>query len=352
MRAPALALLLSVALFGCASAVGPATEDRSGADAGTADAPVKAINASVGDSGSRDGESAWRDEPRPEAGDGRDGGSSVEVEKCMALTSEWIVLQGHSDDFTPPCEWAESRPFSIDVALTWTAPADGFFSFRADGRVNTPRPTTRWDPGLFILDGECAGEKLACNEIGYGFVTVEVEEGQTITVVLENHDVYNELRVAVEEEPCGAQYVECFPHCCVTSEFDVPAGGIEVGVCGYYLTGVHFYGAECVGLHLPGELDPSCPDSTNWRGERVQGCCRPDGKCGLVDPLLGCHGLMWEVHPRHWYCDERTDPNPPAFYDCIRVYESGCSTDDDCCVLPTYGQAPCEEGVCLHPEGM
>jgi hypothetical protein len=55
----------------------------------------------------------------------------------------------------------------------------------------------------------------------------------------------------------------------------------------------------CEGLMQPGDPDPSCPTELSVITTELVGCCKPDGKCGVISTsLMGCI--------------ERTDL-PPAF---------------------------------------
>jgi hypothetical protein len=85
------------------------------------------------------------------------------------------------------------------------------------------------------------------------------------------------------------------------------------------------------------------------------GCCRPDGVCGQLDPVLGCHlGAQseWPYWPERlqFFCDERAKPDPPDFYQCAHEDEP-CVEDLDCCAHYNYGNASCIEGKCVLPEG-
>ncbi|MDH5674386.1 MAG: PKD domain-containing protein [Myxococcales bacterium] len=57
--------------------------------------------------------------------------------------------------------------------------------------------------------------------------------------------------------------------------------------------------SDCEAINQPGDLDPSCPPAMSVIGTEVPGCCKPDGKCGVMSGTLSG-------------CIERTD-YPPAF---------------------------------------
>ena len=88
---------------------------------------------------------------------------------------------GASDDFSGSCSTGASAP---DLAFTWTAPEDGVFTFDTFG--------SEIDTVVFVLDGACEGEELACNDdfdpeaqLRQSAVSVELRAGQTITVVVD-----------------------------------------------------------------------------------------------------------------------------------------------------------------------
>ncbi len=45
-------------------------------------------------------------------------------------------------------------------------------------------------------------------------------------------------------------------------------------------------GGQCIELGQPGDIDGSCPDQ-NFQGLPLQGCCKPNGNCGVFDSFLG-----------------------------------------------------------------
>jgi hypothetical protein len=53
----------------------------------------------------------------------------------------------------------------------------------------------------------------------------------------------------------------------------------------------------CEALHQKGEPSPSCPGTISAVGTELQGCCRPDGRCGVLSQI-------------GFGCVERSDLNP------------------------------------------
>ena len=69
-----------------------------------------------------------------------------------------------------------------DIAFLFTAPFDGDFIFDTFG--------SSFDTVLYVLDGECGGPQLACNDDGIGTTTlsavsVTLVEGQMVTAVVD-----------------------------------------------------------------------------------------------------------------------------------------------------------------------
>ncbi len=82
-----------------------------------------------------------------------------------------------NDDFTGSCGGA-GQP---DRAYTFTAPSTGTYSFSTAGSL--------LDTVVYVLDGECAGDELACNDnAGDGtesLIELDLVEGQTVTLVID-----------------------------------------------------------------------------------------------------------------------------------------------------------------------
>jgi len=80
------------------------------------------------------------------------------------------------DEFSGSCGGG-SGP---DMAFTFTAPADGAYTFDTLG--------SSLDTILYVLDGECSGQSLGCNDDGIGsdsVVSVDLVAGQTVTAVVD-----------------------------------------------------------------------------------------------------------------------------------------------------------------------
>lgn len=83
---------------------------------------------------------------------------------------------GDTDDFAGSCGGAGAP----DEEYVFTAPADGTYTF--DTQDST------LDTVLYVLDGECMGTELACNDDGDGpqsVVEVDLVAGQTVTIVVD-----------------------------------------------------------------------------------------------------------------------------------------------------------------------
>lgn len=103
-----------------------------------------------------------------------------ELEGTLPMNVRGNTL-GRSDDFAGSCSEGAPAP---DVSFSWTAPEDGVFTFDTLG--------TSFDTVLFVLDGACAGEELACNDdldparqVRQSAVAVDLEAGQTVTIVVD-----------------------------------------------------------------------------------------------------------------------------------------------------------------------
>jgi hypothetical protein len=87
---------------------------------------------------------------------------------------------GDSDDFAGSC----GGDGSPDVEYTFTAPADGVYTFDTMG--------SQLDSVLYVLDGTCGGPELGCNDNGDGLqsaVAVPLLADQTVTVVVDGNAV-------------------------------------------------------------------------------------------------------------------------------------------------------------------
>ncbi len=85
---------------------------------------------------------------------------------------------GDSDDFAGSC----GGDGSPDVEYTFTAPADGIYTFDTLG--------SQLDSVLYVLDGTCGGVELGCNDDGDGLqsaLAVPLVADQTVTVVVDGN---------------------------------------------------------------------------------------------------------------------------------------------------------------------
>ncbi len=94
-------------------------------------------------------------------------------------TTELENTINEADDFAGSCAGAGGAP---DLEYTFTAPAAGPYTFDTVGST--------FDTVLYVLDGECAGAELGCNDDGDGpqsVLAVELVEGQLVTVVVDGN---------------------------------------------------------------------------------------------------------------------------------------------------------------------
>ncbi len=87
---------------------------------------------------------------------------------------------GTADDVSGSCGGAGSP----DVGYQFVAPADGVYTFDTHG--------SQLDTVLYVLDGDCAGAELGCNDNGDGSqsaLALSLTEGQLVTIVVDGNDV-------------------------------------------------------------------------------------------------------------------------------------------------------------------
>lgn len=124
-------------------------------------------------------------------GDGSSGGSSSGggfdfgcIDQDLGMVIGLGVAEGNTngadDSYAPTCVSGDAP----DRMLLWTAPADGTYSFSTIG--------SGYDTGLAVLSGDCSGIEIACNDDSSGTVvqsdvTVALEEGQTIAIVVDGY---------------------------------------------------------------------------------------------------------------------------------------------------------------------
>lgn len=97
---------------------------------------------------------------------------------------------------------------------------------------------------------------------------------------------------------------------------------------------------------MPGEPDATCLDIV-YHGTRAQGCCRPDGTCGHLDPVAGCHQLFnnaWSDTLKHCGAVPGLTPAPANPFSCISD-ESACTQEWECCLHYNY------DTRCSDPDG-
>jgi hypothetical protein len=98
---------------------------------------------------------------------------------------------GQDSEFSSPCGGGGAP----DVAFTFTAPADGPYTFDTFGSA--------LDTILSVRDGVCDGDVIDCNDDGIGdqsLVSVDLLQGQTVTVVVDGFALQgNTFNVTVTE---------------------------------------------------------------------------------------------------------------------------------------------------------
>jgi len=112
-----------------------------------------------------------------------------------------IIVVGDSGSYESEPEEAVGGE---DVALTWTAPADGRYTFSTVGST--------YDTVLSLLDGStCDAEQLACSDdVGRGqssLVSASLSGGDTVTVVIDadGPDQRGTWSLGIEEEICPGE---------------------------------------------------------------------------------------------------------------------------------------------------
>ena len=86
-------------------------------------------------------------------------------------------ISGEADEFGGPCGGGGAP----DHAYTLVAPEDGYYVFDTFG--------SSFDTVLYVLDGDCGGSSLACNDDTTGTqseVSVQLTAGETITIVVDS----------------------------------------------------------------------------------------------------------------------------------------------------------------------
>lgn len=108
-------------------------------------------------------------------------GRSLEYEAATAIPE--------GDDFQAmSCGKDTLGTDSNDHGWTWAAPADGGYTFSTVGST--------FDTVLFVLDGDCQGEVLACNNDAtfdtiQSEVYLELVEAQEVIIVVDGYDAFS-----------------------------------------------------------------------------------------------------------------------------------------------------------------
>ena len=268
----------------------------------------------------------------PPATSDKDAGDAAawrpEAEECRPYTNAVLELDGYEDDFPEP---------GPDLAMTWQPDAPGVY-------VATLTSTGPTRASLQLLHGDCGGTPIGPIQglegawPGFTFVA---EPDQQYTFVIEGQAETETVHLAIE---LGCEHVDDM-HCVRADDDGEPECGVRYAV----EEGTDHM--RCEPMHAPGDVDARCPDTT-FRDDLAEGCCKPNGVCGHLDPELGCHDLAhadwaWSP-PLEFYCDDRAVPEPPDYFECS---EDACETALDCCAHPTYGNASCIEGWCVPAQG-
>lgn len=316
----------------------------------------------------RDASTAWRDGGPPLA---KDGGSSdaspadaaepdandaartnfraTDYAACLDYAEGWIdVSPGPNVQFNGP-EAFDMTPDGPLLFLRWSTEQSGLYAISAFSEGVT------YGASIAVAAGDCGGPILEVQRnspheevqpivLGLHAIAGTDYVLEVLGSVIRANSQYVRVRVEIELLCPGED-----PDDCVFAG----EGGLLCGVQ-HVVDGPSGEHVQCDERAAPGDVDARCPDS-EYSGERVEGCCRPDGVCGQLDPVLGCHlGAQseWPYWPERlqFFCDERAKPDPPDFYQCVHEDEP-CVEDLDCCAHYNYGNASCMEGKCVLPEG-
>jgi hypothetical protein len=131
------------------------------------------------------------------------------------------------------------------------------------------------------------------------------------------------------------------PDACLSSCDDLPSAAAQLGLerccrgVDFEDCGVNFgVGQQCLGEDVEGLNDDDCPAETAPSGAEFDGCCRPDGLCGLRFESLALGCVSRDVIPEMLL----DDPEPI-------VCEYPCEADGDCDLVDN---AICVEGRSNH----
>lgn len=91
------------------------------------------------------------------------------------------------DDFAGTCNGELMGDDAPDYGYTWVVPRTKGYTITTQG--------SDYDSVLFVLDGDCNGDVLACNDDlsddnPASEVYVVLEEGQTVVIVVDGYDAY------------------------------------------------------------------------------------------------------------------------------------------------------------------
>lgn len=247
--------------------------------------------------------------------------------ECEPYTDDAREMSQYADDFPEP---------GPDLAMTWRPDAPGVYVVSL---VHTGEGIASFQ----VLSGTCHGTQvppiqgLEGEWPGFSFVA---SPDQQYTFLIEAEVGVETVQLSVE---LGCEHTDD-AHCVREGDEGEPECGLR------YSADQNADHMSCEAIEAPGEVDSRCP-TTTFREQVVEGCCRPSGECGHLDPELGCHDLArtdwaWSP-PLVFHCDERTERagrQPPAHFECSR---GACEDALDCCADPIDGNAACVEGFCV-----
>ncbi|MCB9777248.1 MAG: hypothetical protein H6742_01625 [Alphaproteobacteria bacterium] len=130
-------------------------------------------------------------------GDG-DGSESVCIDDDLGSEVAQPLATGETDgdDYQgSSCNGEEVGDDGQDWGWTWTAPATAGYTFNTFG--------SEFDTILYILDGDCNGEVIACNNDASADNTasqiyIELQEGQQVVLIVDGYDAYEYGDIQVE----------------------------------------------------------------------------------------------------------------------------------------------------------
>lgn len=162
-------------------AVGPDSTVGDGTSTGGDESTTAMISGGSSSTGESMDESSSGSSSGGEESSSSDGGGMAtlcpvaEIAELPFTYSDSIT--GEADEYGSPCGGTGAP----DHAYTLVAPADGYYVFDTFG--------SSVDTVLYVLDGDCGGSSIACNDDATGTqseVSVQLVEGQTVTVVVDS----------------------------------------------------------------------------------------------------------------------------------------------------------------------